>query len=100
MSFSAIEISICVECLQFLANGPDAIDPTKAAEIAAAVQREGGHVVVACKADCEGPFSWSPCGLCGDTLGGERHTAAVLPKSHATARAAPGFEEHDEDRPY
>jgi hypothetical protein len=72
------DISICVDCLQFLANGPDELEPTKAAEIAAAVEREGGHVVTACPEDCEGWFSWSPCGLCRDHLGGERHPAVIF----------------------
>lgn len=71
-------LSVCVDCIAYLANGGDELEPSRAAEIAAAIERQGGHVVAACGADCEGGFSWAPCELCGSTLGGERHAAAVL----------------------
>lgn len=74
----AAELSICVDCLQFIANGPDELSPDVAAACAAGVEREGGHVVPNCPENCEGWFSWSPCDLCNRPEGGERHPAAVL----------------------
>jgi hypothetical protein len=73
-----VELSICVDCLQYLANGGEELEPARAEEIAAAIAKQGGDVVPACGEDCEGGFSWSPCELCGSALGGERHAAAVL----------------------
>ena len=72
-----IDISVCGDCLQYLANGPDSLEPHRVAEIEVAIQREGSAVVPNCDEDCEGDFSWSPCELCRYTLGGDRHKAAV-----------------------
>lgn len=74
----AAELSVCGDCLQYLANGPDELSPEAAAATAAGIEREGGHIVPACEPDCEGGFSWSGCELCLSPLGGDRHRAAVL----------------------
>lgn len=70
-------LSVCSDCLQFLANGPDDIDSDALEAIEAGLAKQGGHCVPACGDDCGG-FSWTPCDLCERPLGGERHAAAVL----------------------
>lgn len=76
------ELEACVDCLMWVANG-EATDE-HAARIAS--QRPGvEHIIVACNEDCEGPFSWRPCEVCGSTLGGERHKVAILASGEARA---------------
>lgn len=80
------ELRICVDCLLYLESEPE-LEPERVAEICAGLERCGGSVVTG---EPEG-FSWSPCGLCGSTLGGERYSAAVLvpePPAYQHARAA------------
>lgn len=68
----------CVDCLMLLANGetdPD-WDEAETAEYLARLEARGvtgENVTIACDEDCEGWFSWSPCDVCGSTLGGDRH---------------------------
>ena len=74
------ELSGCVECLFYVANGDIPEDrPTLPVEIAEHLGLgPHDHVVVACVEGCDGWFSWSPCNVCGSQLGGDRHTFAVL----------------------
>ena len=40
---------------------------------------KGSDIVASCCGeDCEGGFSWSPCEVCGCSLGGDRHKAAII----------------------
>ena len=73
------ELSVCADCLFWLANGdvlPEDRDPE---EFLSDVRRTLGedlrHVVIT--GESLG-FSWSACESCGSTLGGERFSAAIL----------------------
>jgi hypothetical protein len=75
-----IEIEVCVDCASLIANGDTTgiDDPEREAEVLAqAGIPEGWHVALDCPEDCEGGFSWSPCGACRSPLGGDRHPAVL-----------------------
>lgn len=42
----------------------------------------------ACEVDGESHFSWSPCGICGSRLGGDRHVWHALHADQVAARDA------------
>ena len=49
--------------------------------IRAGIKREevdGYHLVNVCQEECEGHFSWHPCDICCQPLGGERHPGALI----------------------
>lgn len=78
------DLSVCVDCLMFIANGEvtDGHGRNITAEHAAKITEQWGddakHLVPSCSEECDGWFSWSSCDGCGSPLGGERHPAAVL----------------------
>lgn len=84
MKIKHVDLSICVDCLMFVANGEvtDSQGNDVTAEHAAKITEQWGddaqHLVPACPEECEGWFSHSSGDGCGSTLGGERHPAAVL----------------------
>jgi hypothetical protein len=66
MTFSA-----CVGCYYYAANGhADDTTSERVAEIEQAFSENGPNL---CAGDDLTEFSWSPCELCGSTLGGSRH---------------------------
>ena len=66
-------INICTDCLDVLANGGGSIAVRKTiAEI-----NTEGYLVEA--GTGQQFFSWQPCDLCGDDLGGDRHEATLVP---------------------
>lgn len=70
------ELSVCVDCLFFIANGDLPDDEKDAARVVAGVESFApGYVVAGDETD---EFSWRPCECCGSKLGGSRHGAAVL----------------------
>lgn len=74
------DIEVCVDCASWIANGDTTGigDPEREAEVRASARiPEGHHVALTCSDECEGGFSWSPCGACGSRLGGDRHPAAT-----------------------
>lgn len=71
----AATLSVCADCLEYLANGEGELEPERLADIRAGIERERGDVVLS--GEDEG-FSWSPCQLCESPLGGDRFGAAVL----------------------
>lgn len=73
------EIDICEDCLMASANGLYGweYDEEWLARYVEACDAYGDPIPN-CGDDCEGSFSWSPCGFCGSTLGGYRHPAVIL----------------------
>jgi hypothetical protein len=86
MTLTIETLDACVDCLHLVANGEvtdgDGNDIT--ADLTAKVIAKLGiprvltHLAPACDQDCEGHFSWTPCGVCGDHLGGDRHPVALM----------------------
>mgnify|MGYP001551418455 CR=1 FL=1 len=78
----AIEIEVCVDCVQLLANGEvfdgngNDISAEQRARIAA--QWPEHQLVLNCEDDCEGWFSWSSCEGCDGRFGGDRHPAVAF----------------------
>lgn len=74
----AVDLKICVDCLQMIANGegPEGHEAAMTAHLG-----EGADVTLGClDPECdddgtEGGFSWSSCDGCGSTLGGDRFHA-------------------------
>lgn len=79
MRYDKIELSVCVSCLEVLANG---VETTEHEQVARDMHEKWGgderHIVPACTDECEGGFSWTSCDGCGSTLGGDRHPAVAL----------------------
>lgn len=74
------ELSVCVDCYFYAANGefdPD-ISPEREREITDAFDSSSSQLV--CGNDDTNEFSWRPCQLCGTTLGGSRHSVVELGK--------------------
>lgn len=76
---------VCADCLHTAANGaPDwdgYADTGHAARYAAAAEKCAGELVVDCDeetGEIHAGFSRSACDWCGDTLAGDRFSAAVL----------------------
>ncbi len=79
-----VKMSVCVDCLMIDANGPSEVDPEAVERFSRAMASavaDGWDYANACGEDCEGWFSWSPCGFCGSPLGGDRHPAVLLKRS-------------------
>jgi hypothetical protein len=82
---TAIELSICEDCLMVLANGAETAEQETAA--AAMVAKWGDTVITlgslecdACRGEdgaCEPWFSWRWCEGCGSQLGGNREHATA-----------------------
>lgn len=75
-------LSVCSDCLELVANGEGELEPEALAACSAGLKREqeqGAQLVADCSADCEGPFSWSPCELCRRPEGGARHRLCAIP---------------------
>lgn len=90
-----IDLWGCVDCLFAIANGDFPEDPERAEEVREGIRRNGGRVGIGhfhgvdyCgrehgedydeQTECETQdFSWTPCHLCGSTLGGSRHALHV-----------------------
>jgi hypothetical protein len=82
----SIELSICVDCLMYLANGEatnehgDDITHEHAARIDAVWQNEPYDITLG--GDDEGGFSWTQCDGCHSNLGGDRYTAYAIPRDN------------------
>ena len=77
------QLEVCSDCAQMSANGPHGAEFGEGftERYAAAVQRFGDEPVLTHNPEDEGDgywFSWSPCGFCGDPLGGNRLSATLL----------------------
>lgn len=75
---NAIEVSVCVDCAMFAANGelpdPEYRDPDEFVQ-SFNHYTEGMILVIE---DGETHFSWSSCDTCGSTLGGDRFDAVLV----------------------
>lgn len=75
---NAIEVSVCVDCAMFAANGelpdPEYRDPDEFVQ-SFNHYTEGMILVIG---DGETHFSWSSCDTCGSTLGGDRFDAVLV----------------------
>lgn len=82
MARVVFELSACVDCLMFVANGdiPEAAegDPELPDLIAAHLGADHASKLVCGDGDGDSEFSWSACECCGSKLGGSRHALAVL----------------------
>ena len=77
------EAQVCVDCLQYSANGAGEIAPAKVEAIRVGLSAYGHHAEFHPNYDPETldlsvSFSWSPCEVCGDTLGGDRVEGWVM----------------------
>ena len=74
-----IEIQICSDCAMMSANGIAGWehDDRWLADYMESADKYGDPVLT-CGEDCNGGFSWSPCGFCGSKLGGDRHPAILM----------------------
>jgi len=74
-----IEIQICSDCAMMSANGVAGWehDDRWLADYMESAEKYGDPVLT-CGEDCNGGFSWSPCGFCGSKLGGDRHPANLM----------------------
>lgn len=83
MTYDYPELEVCVDCTFALANAEfpltdsGELDADFIARYDAGLARLG-EVVLSCPEDCEGHFSWKACDVCGSTLGGDRHPAAII----------------------
>jgi len=69
-----IDVSMCVTCLVWLANGDGDTERTEGEErefVDRLASRWDGWYLAPGASD-EEAFSWSPCDVCGSTLGGDR----------------------------
>jgi hypothetical protein len=74
-----IEISACVDCLLFVANGDVPEHDEALPERIRARLGDGASRLVCAGGDDDGTeFSWSPCECCGSRLGGMRHALAII----------------------
>ena len=77
------DLSVCTDCIQMLANGEcrECNDDRTACPVAYSIEvtweGEEGHLVPGSE---DLGFSWSACDGCGQTLGGDRHSAAFIGK--------------------
>lgn len=92
----SIDISICVDCAVWHANGDISgiDDEVREAEVRAAAGIGTGTVVVG---DGEAYFSWSRCDACRTTLGGDRIDSYLLVPVNAEGDQV---EDEDEDPAY
>lgn len=74
-----ITLAVCVDCIMALANGEYPEDAARRDAIIDAETRyhDEGFAILA-GGDETDTFSWSPCELCGSSLGGSRHEAAAV----------------------
>lgn len=85
MATITYEMNICTDCLMAGANGLHGweYDEEWLEAYEKACETYGGDPTPNTTEtehgwECEGWFSWSPCGFCGSTLGGDRYPAVVL----------------------
>lgn len=76
------EVDACVDCLMLIANGetPPEMGEDETENWEAGIERnwpnsEGWNLAVG--SDDEPHFSWSACGVCGSSLGGDRETVTA-----------------------
>ena len=79
--FGYFVVCVCVDCLQYIANGTIEEDPDNRLE---SIEEEykklkdsGQDVFLDCSEDHEDGFSKYPCGHCGSSLGGDRFKANI-----------------------
>lgn len=74
------ELSACVDCLFFVANGDVPEDDNGELETAIMdnLGAEDVRHLVCGDSDQDDEFSWSACECCGSRLGGSRHQLIVL----------------------
>lgn len=77
MTTNTVDIDICVDCLQILANG---VETDEHAQVATDMYKIWGDALITpnCDEECEGHFSNKACEGCGSDLGGDRHKAVVF----------------------
>lgn len=75
-----IEIQICSDCAMMSANGLAGWEYEQdwLETYLWNCKAYGAEPVLTCGEDCDGGFSWSPCGFCGSKLGGDRHPAILM----------------------
>ena len=79
--YETIDIEGCVDCVMLIANADTECYVGNVEEYLADIERnwpEPWELVYNCPEECEGSFSWSPCGVCGSHLGGDRHPVAAM----------------------
>lgn len=74
------DLLVCSDCAVWHANGDSSgiDDPEREYEVRRARLLAGRSITTGDEAG----FSWSRCGACGTTLGGDRHEAWLLPPHH------------------
>jgi len=77
------ELSVCTDCIFFIANGDLPENEKDAERVTDAVsewcrKHDSAHMVASSNSDDEAEFSWRPCECCLSHLGGSRHSAILL----------------------
>lgn len=85
MNSDTIDIDICTDCLMAAANGLLGWDYDEEwlEAYETACETYGGDPIPTMENEehgwqCEGHFSWNPCGFCGSKLGGDRYPAVLM----------------------
>jgi hypothetical protein len=76
-----IELSMCTDCLMWVANGepnPDSSEEEHEAFVARVEDRWPGWVIVPGEGDATDEFSWWSCDVCGSPLGGARYSGSAF----------------------
>lgn len=79
----AEEISMCVDCLMFAANGDTSEDEDRATEVARGFGRwyNNGYVIATGDSDNDDDFCKDPCDVCDSPLAGSRHHGWAIPRT-------------------
>jgi hypothetical protein len=81
MRVIADNLWVCVDCIQFIANGELPDDSKRSTAIIAGHERELPAIWVNGGSELptdQREFSWRPCACCGSKLGGDRYPAALI----------------------
>ena len=85
--FEVLELSVCADCIGYIANGelPPDTTPARNREIVDGCAQFKG--LCAGDSDQDDEFSWRPCDTCRTRLGGTRHQAIdLVPRAEGSSR--------------
>lgn len=71
-------LAACISCYEYLANGENEGTPGATIEAIDLLSRQYPAQVLVPSGDGEEWLSWTPCHVCGSSLGGTRNEVGVL----------------------